>query len=82
MVVRLLYGRRNKGLRLGLNRWSISGVCSVFGGWIRELCGVMKSVIKRIDGLFQWFSHMERMENDRNAERVYMEEYRSIQSIG
>ena len=35
---------------------------------IRELCGVKKEVVKRIDeGVFQWFSRVGRMENDRIA---------------
>ena len=32
---------------------------------IRELCGVTKGVDKRIDeGVFRWFGHVERMEED------------------
>ena len=38
---------------------------------IRELCGVNQGVDERIDeGALQWFGHVERMENDRNAKRV------------
>ena len=33
---------------------------------IRELCGVMKGVDKRIyEGVLRWFGHMERIENER-----------------
>ena len=40
---------------------------------IRELCGVTKGVDKRIDEIvLRWFGHMERMENDRIARRVYL----------
>ena len=40
---------------------------------IRQLCGVTKVVDERIDeGLLRWFSHVEGMENDRIAQRVYV----------
>ena len=39
---------------------------------IRELCGVRNGLDERIDeGILQWFSHVERMERDRIAKRVY-----------
>ena len=42
---------------------------------IREWFGVTKRVNERIDeGVLQWFGHMERMENDRIAKRVYLGE--------
>ena len=42
---------------------------------IRELCEVSKGVDERInEGVLQWFAHMERMENDRIAKRVYVGE--------
>ena len=42
---------------------------------IRMLCGVTKGVDERIDdGVLRWFSHMERMETDRIAKRVYVGE--------
>ena len=37
---------------------------------IRELCGVSKGVDERIDGVFRWCGHVEKMENDRIAWRV------------
>ena len=38
---------------------------------IRELCGVMKGLIERIDeGELRWLVHVERMESDRIAKRV------------
>ena len=47
----------------------------VLNEWIRELCGVKKGVDERIDeGVLRWFSHLERMMNDRIAKRVYVEE--------
>ena len=42
---------------------------------IKELCGVKKGQDERIDkGVLWWFSHVERMENDRSAKRVYVGE--------
>ena len=39
---------------------------------IRELCRVTKGVDEKIDeGVLRWFGHVERMENDRIAKRVY-----------
>ena len=43
--------------------------------WIRELCGVTKRVDERVDeDVLRWFGHMERMEKDRIAKRVYVGE--------
>ena len=40
---------------------------------IRELCRVKTGLDERIDeGVLQWFDHVERMENDRIAKRVYL----------
>ena len=40
---------------------------------IRELCGVRKGLDERIDeGVLRWFGHVERMERDRIARRVYV----------
>ena len=42
---------------------------------IRQLCGVTKGVYEKSDvGVFRWFGHVERMENDRITKRVYVEE--------
>ena len=42
---------------------------------IRELCGVKKGLDKRIDeGMLWWFAHVQRMERDRIAKRVYVGE--------
>ena len=42
---------------------------------IRELCGVKKRVGEIIDeGVLRWFGHVERMENEKIANRVYVEE--------
>ena len=39
----------------------------------RELCGVTKAMDEWIDEVvLRWFSHVERMENERIAKRVYM----------
>ena len=40
---------------------------------IRELCIVNKGLDERIDeGILRWFTHVERMERDRTAKRVYV----------
>ena len=40
---------------------------------IRQLCGVTKGVDENIDeGILRWFDHVERMEHDRIAKRVYV----------
>ena len=41
----------------------------VTNAWIRQLCRVMKDVDENINVL-QWFSQVERMENDRIAKKV------------
>ena len=47
----------------------------VLNAQIRDLCGVKKGLDERInEGMLQWFGHVERMENDRTAKRVYIGE--------
>ena len=51
--------------------------------WIRELCGVKKGLGERIDeGVLQWFSHVEGMESDGIAKRVYVGECTGGHSVG
>ena len=50
---------------------------------IREFFGVTKNVDKRIDeDVFRWFVHVERMESDRFAKRVYVEEFAGSHLVG
>ena len=50
---------------------------------IKELCGVTKGVDERIDeGVLQWFGHVERMEKERIAKRVYARECACSHSVG
>ena len=50
---------------------------------IRQLCGVTKGVDEKInEGVLRWFGHMERMDNNRIAKRVYVEEYAGSRSVG
>ena len=50
---------------------------------IRELCGVEKGLDGRIDeGVLRWFSHVERIEKDRIAKRVYVGECAGSRSVG
>ena len=63
---------------LGIRR-----IDKILNAWIKELCRVTKGVDKRIDkGVLWCFSHMERMENDRIAKRVYVGECASSCSVG
>ena len=42
-----------------------------------------KGIDERIDGgVLGWFDHVERMEKDRFAKRVYVGEYAAIRSVG
>ena len=60
----------NLGGLVGIRRMN-----KVPNAWIMQLCGVMKGVDEKIDeGVLRWFSHVERMENDRIAKRVYVRE--------
>ena len=50
---------------------------------IRELCGVKKGLDERIgEGVLRWFGHVERMERDRIAKRVYVGECAGSRSVG
>ena len=50
---------------------------------IRELCGVRKGLDERIEeGVLRWFGHVERMERDRIAKRVYIGECAGSSSRG
>ena len=50
--------------------------------WIRQLCGVTKSVDEKIiDGVLRWFGHMERMNNYTIAKRVYVGECAGSRSV-
>ena len=50
---------------------------------IRELCGVKKGLDEMIDeGILRWFGHVERMERDRIAKRVYVGECAGSHSVG
>ena len=54
---------------------SIRRMDGVLNAWIRELCGMTKGVGERIgEGVLHWFGHVERMENDKIANRVYVGE--------
>ena len=49
---------------------------------IRQLCGVTKGVEKIDEGVLRCFSHVERMESDRIAKRVYVGEHAGSCSLG
>ena len=50
---------------------------------IRQLCGVTNGENEKIDeGVFRFFDHVERMEHDRIAQRVYVGEYAGSHSVG
>ena len=49
----------------------------------RQFCGVKKDLDERIDeGVLWWFGHIERMERDRIAKRVYLRECAGTFSVG
>ena len=50
---------------------------------IRESCGMTKGIDEWIDeGVLRWFGHVERMEDNRIAKRVYIGECADIRSVG
>ena len=50
---------------------------------ISELCRVEKGIDERIDeGMLWWFKHVERIESDRIANRVYVGECAGNCSVG
>ena len=50
---------------------------------IRELCGMTKGENEKIDkGILRRFGHVERMENDRIAKRVYVGGWAGRRSVG
>ena len=50
---------------------------------IRQLWGATKGVDEKIDeGVLRWLGHVERMENDRIAKRVYVGECAGSRSVG
>ena len=64
--------------QLGMRRMD-----KVLNAQIRELSRVMKGVNENIDkGFLLWFGHVEGMENDRIAKRVYVEECAGSLSMG
>ena len=55
----------------------------VLNARIRELCGVTKGVDEIMDeGVLRWFGHVERMERNRIAKRVYVGEGASNHLLG
>ena len=60
----------------------IGSLLSIRNSWIRELCRMLKGVDERIEeDVLYWFSHMERMENDRIAKRCYVGEFAGSSSV-
>jgi hypothetical protein len=51
--------------------------------YIRELCGVEKGVIERInESVLRWFGHVERMEDHRLVKKIYNSECVGTRTIG
>ena len=75
--VRAVQMENLKGL-LGIRRKD-----RILNARIRELCGVREGLDKRIDEVvLQWFGYVERMERDRIAKIVYVEECAGSHSVG
>ena len=75
MALRQCNGRRRRDLELGLCRWTT--LEDLLGIW--KLCGVKKGLDERIaEGVLRWFGHVEMMEKDRIAKRVYIGECADI----
>ena len=50
---------------------------------VKQLCGVKKGLDERIDeGVLRWYGHMEIMERDKIAKRVYLGECTGTRSLG
>ena len=50
---------------------------------IKQLCKRPRVWMKKIDaGVLRWFGHVERIENDRIAKRVYVGECAGSRSVG
>ena len=50
---------------------------------VRQLCGLTKGVDEKIDEIvLRWFGRVERMENNRIAKRVYVDECAGSRSVG
>ena len=55
----------------------------VSNGQISQLCGVTNGVDEKIDeGVLRWLDHVERIENDRIAKRVYIGDCAGSSSVG
>ena len=51
----------------------IKRMARVPNAWIKKLYGVMKGMDKKIDEVvLWWFGHVERIQDDRWAKRVYV----------
>ena len=75
--IRILQMDNLRGL-LGIRRMN-----NVPIAWNFQLCGVTKNVDEKIDeGVLRWFSHVERMKNDRIAKRVYVRKCADSRSVG
>ena len=47
------------------------------------MCRVKKGVDAKIDeGIFRWFGHVDRIENDRKAKKIYVGECTRSRSVG
>ena len=52
---------------------------------IRQLCGVTKGVVEKIDegeGVHRWFGHVEKTKNDSIAKRFYVRKCVGSRSVG
>ena len=90
MGVRQYHGKRRRDLRVRVVQMdNLKGLLGVKrmdrvpNAQIRELCGVKKRLDERSDeGMLRWFGHVERMERDKIAKKVFIGVCAGTRSVG
>ena len=89
MVVRMLWRAKERSRIRVVQMDNLRGLLGIRrmdkvpNAQIRKLCRGMKGVDEKIDeGVLQWFSHVEMIENDRNTKKVYVGVCAGSRSVG